>query len=425
MAGLGNFLMYFVMMTVQGTAMLFFANEGSRRPRFRLRYSAGLIACAVFAFFARNGWGGPYQTWLSTGMFLLTIAWYLLCCGDRPLRAAYNIFSGILLRLAASSLANFPLLLIPDWDMGYGSNWIIMPLMHLLVGTLLLLLLDRDMIREIRRNREFAPSLPQMIVMLLLVTSLLAYLGMTQNAIPLPLFYGVRGGFCLLMLMLFYLVWRQARTLAQNALEKRMDEEKLRHYADLGDVIQTMNIKAHDLRHQIRTLETGSVVTEQVISELTGAVANYERYIRTGNDTLDVLLTDAALRCERAGIDADFRVDGECLAFVGTADLNALFGNAVDNAIRYLETLPESDRLFWISCSQNGGFIRLRFENRLLTRIAMSENGTPVTTSSDPLSHGFGTQSIRAIAEKYGGSAAFTAEDEVFTVCVVLPAGAV
>ena len=422
MAVIGNFLMYFVMMAVQGTAMAAFANAESRRPHFKLRYAVELLAFAAFSFAVRRQWGGPYQSWLSTGMFLLTIASYPFCCKDRPLRAAYNIFSGILLRLAASSFVNFPLLLIPDWDMGYGYNWIIMPLAHLLGGILLLLLLEHAMIHDVRRNKEFAPSPTQMIVMLLLVTSVLAYLGATQNSIPLPLFYGVRGGFCLLMLMLFYLAWRQARALAQSALEKRIDEEKLQHYADLGDVIQTMNIKAHDLRHQIRELETGSVVTEQVITELTDAVANYEHYIRTGNDTVDVLLTDAALRCERAGIDADFRADGACLGFISTADLNALFGNAIDNAIRYLLTLPVPDRLFWISCSQSEGFIRLRFENRLLTKVIMSENGTPVTTNADSFSHGFGTQSIRAIAEKYGGSAVFAAEDEVFTVCVVLPA---
>ena len=419
---LGNFLMYFVMMAVQGTAMLLFANPESRRPHFRLRCGAGLAACAVFDFAVRDAWNGPYQSWLSTGMFLLTIAWYLFCCKDQPLRAAYNIFSGILVRLAASSFVNFPLLLLPDWDMGYGFNWIIMPLAHLLGGLLLLLLLDRIMIRDVRRNREFAPSPVQMLVMLLLVTSFLAYLGYTQNGIPLLLFYGARGGFCLLLLILFYLAWRQARTLVQNALEKRIDEEKLRHYADLGDVIRTMNIKAHDLRHQIRTLETGSVVTEQVITELTDAVTNYEHYIRTGNDALDVLLTDAMLRCQRAKIDADFRVDGACLAFMEITDLNALFGNAIDNAIGYLSSLAEADRLFWIVCGQSGGFIRLRFENRLLTPITMTEGGTPQTTNADTFSHGFGTQSIRAIAEKYGGSAAFSTADEVFSVCVVLPA---
>ena len=421
MRTLGNFLMYFVMMAVQITAMLLFANPESRRSYFRLRCGISLAACAAYDFAVRYGWEGPYQTWLSTGMFLLTIGGYLLCCKDQPMRATYNIFSGILVRLAASSFVNFPLLLLPDWDMGYGMNWIVMPLAHLLGGILLLLLLNRVVIRDVRRNREFAPSSAQMLVMLLLVTSFLAYLGLTQSAISKPLFYGARGGFCLLLLILFYLAWRQARTLAQNALEKRIDEEKLRHYADLGDVIRTMNIKAHDLRHQIRTLQTGSVVTEQVITELTGAVTNYEHYIRTGNDALDVLLTDAMLRCERAKIDADFRVDGICLAFLEIADLNALFGNAIDNAIGYLESLDKSDRLFWIVCGQSGGFLRLRFENRLLTPITMTEGGTPRTTNADTFSHGFGTQSIRAIAEKYGGSAVFTTEDEVFSVCVVLP----
>jgi hypothetical protein len=314
------------------------------------------------------------------------------------------------------------LALLPDPDIRSGFNWIVVPLMHLLVSVLLLFLLDPLILREIRGNRDFKPGKLQMGIMIILVSVMLAFIGYVQSIVGETLFlYGIRALFCLLILTLFYEEWKQARLLAKNAFEKRVDEEKLRYYESLNDVIQSMNIKAHDLRHQIRTLQSGSVVTDEVISELSESVSNYENYIHTGNPTLDVLLTEAAIRCEHAEIEADFQVSGECLSFMPAIDLNALFGNAIDNAIEYLQTLPVPDRLLWVTGGKSAGFVKLRFENRLLDPIRLSENGIPATTKQDTLSHGFGTQSIQKIAQKYNGSAVFTAEDEVFSLCVIIP----
>lgn len=421
----GQFLLNFIMTGTQAVVMLLLAPPESRRSRFFLRNAVFAVIAAVYAavsaVWMQTRTDMPAQTLISTGMFLLTIAWYFVCCRGAILRDLFNVFSGMLIRLAASSLANFPLFLLPNPSLQSGVNWLIVPLIHLLGIVLLLFLLDRWMLQDIRENSDFVPSKLSLGIMAALITIMLAYLGFTMEQVPEAVAYGIRALFCLLMMTMFYAEWKQARVMAQNALEKRIDEEKLRHYEDLGSVIQAMNIKAHDLRHQIRTLETGSVVTPEVISDLTETVLNYESYIKTGNDTLDVLLTEAALRCERADIEADFRVDGTCLGFLSAADLNALFGNAIDNAIEYLSKLPRDDRLLWVMGGRTDGFIRLRFENRLLTPVAL-ENGVPRTTKADTLSHGFGTQSILSIARKYGGSASFAARDEVFTVCVILPA---
>ena len=420
----GQFLLNFIMTETQAAAMLLLAPAASYRRHFMLRNTAFALVSATYSVFTafRMQTSNDFasQTLIFSGLFVLTIFRYFACCRGAFLRDLFNIFSGMLIRLAASSLANFPLFLLPDIDLHNGINWLVVPLIHLLVAVLLLFLLDRWLLQDIRENSDFAPGRLSLGIMAALIAVMLAYLGYTMNQVPEAVAYGVRALFCLLMMTMFYAEWKQARVMAQNALEKRIDEEKLRHYEDLGSVIQAMNIKAHDLRHQIRTLETGSVVTPEVISELTETVQNYESYIKTGNDTLDVLLTEAALRCERAGIEADFRVDGACLGFLSPADLNALFGNAIDNAVEYLSALPEDDRLLWVMGGRTDGFIRLRFENRLLSPVDL-KNGIPRTTKADTLSHGFGTQSILSIARKYGGSASFSAEDEVFTACVVLP----
>ena len=48
-------------------------------------------------------------------------------------------------------------------------------------------------------------------------------------------------------------------------------------------------------------------------------------------------------------------------------------------------------------------------------------NGMPVTSKPDTLNHGFGTKSIKMIAEKYGGEVTFGQSGEIFKTNIILP----
>ena len=48
------------------------------------------------------------------------------------------------------------------------------------------------------------------------------------------------------------------------------------------------------------------------------------------------------------------------------------------------------------------------------------ENGRPVT-SGDPRYHGFGTKSVAAIVNKYGGAVSFRAQSGTFSVNMLFP----
>ena len=65
--------------------------------------------------------------------------------------------------------------------------------------------------------------------------------------------------------------------------------------------------------------------------------------------------------------------------------------------------------------------VRIRAENYYAGRRSF-ENALPLTTKADHLWHGYGTRSILTIAEKYGGTAEFSTEKDIFTVNVLVPA---
>ena len=49
------------------------------------------------------------------------------------------------------------------------------------------------------------------------------------------------------------------------------------------------------------------------------------------------------------------------------------------------------------------------------------KNGIPVTGKNNTVQHGFGIKSIKMIAEKYGGTAAVSFDDEFFNLDILFP----
>ena len=74
---------------------------------------------------------------------------------------------------------------------------------------------------------------------------------------------------------------------------------------------------------------------DTAMEDIRKSVAIYDAKIETGNRLLDVLLTEKSLYCEQNGITLSCMADGEKLSFLEDSDLYCLFGNVVDNALKY------------------------------------------------------------------------------------------
>ena len=102
-------------------------------------------------------------------------------------------------------------------------------------------------------------------------------------------------------------------------------------------------------------------------------------------------------------------------------DVSALFGNLMDNALEAVREIREPERrLINLTVEEKKGFLVIVCENCCEGERMILE-GIPVTTKQDTNYHGFGTQSIRRIAEKHGGTAVFSLEDGWFRTKIVIP----
>ena len=183
-----------------------------------------------------------------------------------------------------------------------------------------------------------------------------------------------------------------------------------------------VNRKYHDLKHQIQLLRSEITSGEKLryLDEMEQEIRSYEAQNKTGNKTLDTLLTAKSLKCQDLGISLTCVADGAKLDFLKPTDLSILIGNALDNAIESVEKISDPDkRLIHVSVNRQKGFLRIRVENCYEGDIRFVA-GLP-STRKDARYHGYGMKSIRSVVEKYNGSMTVKAEDGWFELRLLFP----
>lgn len=195
------------------------------------------------------------------------------------------------------------------------------------------------------------------------------------------------------------------------------------HQAEMSKKEQEiLNMKFHDMKHQIIALKSlDGEERNQTLKELEKSIDVYGDYAKTGNNTLDIILTQKSLLCTEENITFTYIIDGNAFSFMSVNDLSSLFGNLIDNAIEAASKEEGECRLIKISASVKNGFLSLNEENYVSDKISFSSDGLPISTKENQVYHGFGTKSIKYIARKYGGTYSFTQKGNRFHVSLLFP----
>jgi len=229
---------------------------------------------------------------------------------------------------------------------------------------------------------------------------------------------------CFYALMLEFEMIYNRHLLLEAATTERILHDREQQYALSRENIEAINIKCHDIRHQIRHIEDGSTgtrVDKTVLDDIAHQVSIYDSTVHTGNNALDTILTEKSLLGEREHITLGCIVDGHALDFMSDADLYSLFGNALDNAFDAVRALEDEDeRNISLLVKQAAGMVSIHIENYYAGDVRF-ENGIPVTTKDDKHNHGYGIKSMRIITQRYGGSLTMGTEDQTFYLNVLIP----
>lgn len=193
-------------------------------------------------------------------------------------------------------------------------------------------------------------------------------------------------------------------------------------YRQSRENIRLLNRRYHDLKVQIAGIraERDPGKQAEALAEMETGIKQFEAENKTGNAVLDTVLTTKSLYCAQHGINLTAVADGTLLEGLSTVDLCTIFGSALDNAIESVQQIPtEEQRLIRVAVYAQNGLVLIRFENYCPEQPTF-KNGLPVPTKKGG-EYGYGLKSIRAVAEKYGGSMTVHAEDGWFYLRVLLP----
>ncbi len=224
------------------------------------------------------------------------------------------------------------------------------------------------------------------------------------------------------------LLFGQFSLLQSKELQDKLDavnrlwREEKKQFASLKENMDLINMKCHDIRHQIRTIGADNSVSAEAIAQIEDSIRVYDATVKTGNEALDVILTEKSLRCTANGIFLSYMVDGTALNFINGIDLFSLFGNALDNAIEAVMRIEDDKaRIIGIKVHTSGEFVAINVSNTYTGEIVYGTNGLPLTSKEDTNYHGFGMKSIAYVVEKYGGECSVLTKNGVFHLNILFP----
>lgn len=187
----------------------------------------------------------------------------------------------------------------------------------------------------------------------------------------------------------------------------------------LSETLQEINARCHDIQHQITAIKQTQSDTTPELNNLSNTIKAFSSYVNTGNDTLDVILTEKSILCQQQNIALSVSVDGRLLSFLTPDELTSLFGNAFDNAITACQELPTAERSIILDVKRVGDMMSIHMENPFAGNLNFID-GLPQSRQVGGL-HGYGTRSIRLSAEHHDGFVHFTSKDSIFHLNILIP----
>ena len=229
---------------------------------------------------------------------------------------------------------------------------------------------------------------------------------------------------CIFLLIIQYSFIAGIVRVREKTVLENMLRSSEKYYELSKEHIAIINRKCHDLKHQLKALEkAGEQDRSDYIKEAERSINFYQSLVYTDNEALNTILAEKGLFCQEKNIVFRCSVDDVNLSFIRLPDLYAILGNAIDNAIEYVETLRDpSMRAISMRIEQKNMFIGIQIANPYTGEKLISDE-LPKTHKDDAANHGFGMKSIRYLAEKYGGPMEFSTAGGLFTLQILLPVG--
>lgn len=227
---------------------------------------------------------------------------------------------------------------------------------------------------------------------------------------------------CALALFMEYYVLRENSMKRDNEMMEQMLQVAGTQQRSSKEAIDIINIKCHDLKHQIKALAnmTDYNSRNDYLQEIQEAVSIYDATYHTGCSALDYVLQEKTLLFKERKIEFSCMVEGKMITYMSPVDVYALMGNALDNAFERVLKENEKERVISFQIKHHYEMILIHLENRCSSDLKFVDD-IPVTDKKDKMYHGFGIKSMQYIVSKYKGELFMTLNNGKFSVDMLFP----
>lgn len=404
-----------------------------RRKLFWLR----LVLCLAVIFTVVTFFPVRYEPLYSSFMFLLffvlTIAGMAVCFSDRFMNilfcglAAYtvqhiaylvytiivnaftdnpgNVYQGETAEYDGMTLAVMLLVYFASYIMVYVETYF-----------LLIVMIPRHPDLQLGRTNMIIVSL--LVVIVDIVFNMYTVYNADADALSTVLEEIYNLLICLFILYMQFQRLRQKKIVTDYDIIYNILQKEQQQFRKLKENMDIINVKCHDIKHQLHKVPHDGGIGVAELESVEKALSIYQNVACTGNETLDIVLTDKMLSCEPKGIEITCMADGKCLSFMSEEDIYSLFGNALDNAIAAVEQLEEHEREIKVVIKNLGEIVSVRVENKYKGQIKLKD-GLPVTTKKDMRYHGYGILSMQMVAARYHGKLNVDVGNNTFVLNIV------
>jgi len=180
----------------------------------------------------------------------------------------------------------------PTWNQ--DVQWVLYFLCHILLYLLCFWFCGRS--AKVEEDDKLVRSLIYLSVSSALVLAILRSFTSEFRGENRPLYLIIQGFslvYAVSILIQRAALLTQRRHRQELALMERVLREEKKQYKAIKDNIDVVNMKCHDLKHRLADLE--GRLTAQEVADLQEAISIYGNNIKTGNETLDVILYEKQL----------------------------------------------------------------------------------------------------------------------------------
>ncbi len=142
----------------------------------------------------------------------------------------------------------------------------------------------------------------------------------------------------------------------------------------------------------------------EYLDELQEPIREIIDTIWTGNETVDYLINSKAVEAAIIQVQLQAHVEFPRYTNIRSADMCAILGNLLDNALEAVRKIPEPQRRFIrLTIRRINQMLVIKVENSFTDVPLIKENVKLETTKDDERLHGWGLKSAQTAAEKYDG----------------------